>query len=443
VRRRLVVQAVFWIATYIALAIAPLVLLKLGEVPPGREYWRELSVALGFAGLTMLTLQFALTARFRSIKAPYGADVIYHFHRQISLVTFGLILAHPLLLFIFSPATLGLLNVLAAPWRARLGVLAVLLLLGLILTSVWRKRLAIDYSAWRIWHGLLATGIVALAMGHIILARHYLNQPWKQAIWVAYGLFWAGLLVYVRIIKPILLLRRPFVVERVTPERGAAWTLVLRPDGNPGFGFMPGQFAWLTAGRSPFAEAEHPFSFSSSAADTGRIAFTIKELGDFTRTIKDLRPGQRVYVDGPFGHFSVDRQPHAAEYVFIAGGVGITPIMSMLRTLADRVDVRPLLLFFASKDWDSVTFREELETLIPRLNLKIVHVLEKPPAQWDGERGFLSQAVLEKHLPKEWDRNAIEVFLCGPPPMMAAVEQALLKLGVPLGDIHSERFNLV
>jgi len=199
----------------------------------------------------------------------------------------------------------------------------------------------------------------------------------------------------------------------------------------------------LTAGRSPFAEAEHPFSFSSSAADTGRIAFTIKELGDFTRTIKDLRPGQRVYVDGPFGHFSVDRQPHAAEYVFIAGGVGITPIMSMLRTLADRVDVRPLLLFFASKDWDSVTFREELETLIPRLNLKIVHVLEKPPAQWDGERGFLSQAVLEKHLPKEWDRNAIEVFLCGPPPMMAAVEQALLKLGVPLGDIHSERFNLV
>jgi len=237
VRRRLVVQAVFWIATYIALAIAPLVLLKLGEVPPGREYWRELSVALGFAGLTMLTLQFALTARFRSIKAPYGADVIYHFHRQISLVTFGLILAHPLLLFIFSPATLGLLNVLAAPWRARLGVLAVLLLLGLILTSVWRKRLAIDYSAWRIWHGLLATGIVALAMGHIILARHYLNQPWKQAIWVAYGLFWAGLLVYVRIIKPILLLRRPFVVERVTPRARRRLDACAAPGWEPGIRF--------------------------------------------------------------------------------------------------------------------------------------------------------------------------------------------------------------
>jgi len=107
VRRRLVVQAVFWIATYIALAIAPLVLLKLGEVPPGREYWRELSVALGFAGLTMLTLQFALTARFRSIKAPYGADVIYHFHRQISLVTFGLILVVVLL---FLPSLQGLVS---------------------------------------------------------------------------------------------------------------------------------------------------------------------------------------------------------------------------------------------------------------------------------------------------------------------------------------------
>ena len=442
-RRALIVQAVFWIAVYIVLAVAPLVLLQVGEVPPGREFWRELSVALGFAGLAMLTLQFVLTARFRSIKAPYGADVVYHFHRQISLVSFALIAAHPLLLFVNEPETIGLLNLVAAPWRARMGVTAVLLLLVMIAGSLWRRRCKIEYSTWRVWHGILATLIVILAMGHVVLARHYLNQPWKQALWLGYGAFWVGLLLYVRLLKPLLLLRRPYAVESVRAERGGSWTVSLRPVGHAGIHFMPGQFAWLTLGKSPFAEAEHPFSFSSSAGQPDRPGFTIKALGDFTRTVPDLQPGTPVYLDGPFGHFSIDRQPHAEEYVFIAGGVGITPIMSMLRTLAERGEKRPLLLFYASREWESVTFREELEGLTTRLNLEIVHVLEKPHDGWTGEQGYLSQAVLAKHLPQEWDRNAIEVFVCGPPPMMVAVERALLQMGVPLGDIHSERFNLV
>ncbi len=443
VRTKILLQGIFWLLVYVLLAAAPLLLLKIGEAPEGREFWRELSVALGFAGLSMMTLQFVLTARFKTIKAPYGADVVYHFHRQISLVAFALILAHPLLLFINAPQTLALLNLVSAPWRARMGVTAVVLLLVLIGASLWRKQLKIEYTAWRIWHGILATVVVALSMGHIILARHYLNLPWKQALWIAYGAFWVGLLAYVRVVKPLLLLRRPYVVEKVTPERGNAWTLTVRPQGHAGMKFMPGQFAWLTAWKTPFADAEHPFSISSSACRTDRLDFTIKELGDFTRTIKDLQPGQKVYLDGPFGAFSIDRHPHAPQFAFIAGGVGITPIMSMLRTLADRGDRRPLLLLYASRDWESVIFREELEELKNKLNLTLVHVLEKPPAGWTGESGFINQTLLERYLPKEKERNAIEIFICGPPPMMNAVEAALVRIGVPLGDFHSERFNLV
>lgn len=442
-KRKLLIQGVFWVLVYILLAIAPLVLLKIGPVPEGREFWRELSVALGFAGLTIMTLQFVLTARFQRVKAPYGVDIVYHFHRQISFVALALIVAHPFLLFLNSPGTLALLNLVTAPWRARLGVTAVLLLIALVATSVWRKPLSIDYSTWRIWHGTLAAAVVALAMAHIVLARHYLNVPWKQALWIGYGLLWVGLLAYVRVVKPILLLRRPFVAEQVSAERGSAWTLTVRPRGHSGFRFSPGQFAWITIGRSPFAEAEHPFSISSSACHADRLSFTIKELGDFTRTIRSVKAGERVLVDGPFGSFSVDRQPHAEEYVFIAGGVGITPIMSMLRTLSERGDQRPMLLLYANRDWENVTFREELDSLAGSLRLTIVHVLEQPPAEWKGERGFVTQAILERHLPREWDHNAIEVFVCGPPPMMAAVERALLAMGVPLGDIHSERFDLV
>lgn len=442
-RIKRVLQGVFWILVYLALTLAPLLVALAGPRPPGRELWRELSVALGFAGLAMMALQFALTARFKVVKAPYGADIVYFFHRQVSLVTFFLVLAHPLLLFIFAPETIRLLNLLEAPWRARAGVTAVLALVAIVGTSLWRKRLKIEYNRWRIWHGLLATLAVALAMVHVVLVGHYIDTPWKQALWIGYGVFWVGLLLYVRVLKPAWLLLRPYVVEKVIEERGSAWTLALRPLGHQGMKFMPGQFAWLTARSSPFADAEHPFSFSSSAAESGRLAFTIKELGDFTRSIKDLQPGEKVYLDGPFGAFSVDRHPHARGFVFIAGGVGITPMMSMLRTLADRGDRRPLLLIYANKDWEGVIFREEIEALEPRLDLKVVHVLEDPPQGWQGEQGFVTPAILDRYLPPDRRRDVHEIFICGPQPMMDAVEKALVGLGVDLGDFHSERFDLV
>ena len=443
-------QGTLWIVLYLLLTLAPLLVLLVGPTPPGRGFWREFSVALGFAGLAMMCLQFVLTARFRWLKAPYGSDIVYFFHRQVSLVAFAIVLAHPLILFIESPARLGLLNVFTAPCRARLGVASVVALVALIAASVWRRQFRISYDGWRMGHGILATAAVALAMGHIILVGYYVSTPWKQALWITYGVFWVGLLAYVRVIKPWLELRRPYVVDQVKSERGNAWTLELRPEGHSGLSFHPGQFAWLTLRSSPFADREHPFSFSSSAARPERLAFTIKELGDFTAQIGQVRPGERAYLDGPYGAFTTDRHDHAVGFVFIAGGVGITPVMSILRTLADRGDPRPLYLIYANRNWEDATFREEIEALRTQLDLHVVHVLEQPPADWDEadphagiERGFVTAEILRRHLPRFERRNIYEVFICGPQPMMDAVERALTGLGVDMGDIHTERFDLV
>ncbi len=440
-----VLQGIFWISIYLLLTLAPLILLMVTERPPGRELWRDLSVALGFCGLSMMGLQFILTARYKFIKAPYGADIVYHFHRQISIATFVLILAHPIMLFVFSPNLLGLLNIFDpdTPWRARAGVTGLLALIVLVLISLFRKRWKIEYTRWRIWHGLLATAAVALGMVHILLVGYYVNTPLKAVFWIAYTAFWIGTLLYVRLIKPLILLRNPYRVIEVIQERGSSVTLVLEPTKGSVFRFQPGQFAWLTIWDSPFADSEHPFSISSSAEDRQQIRFTIRELGDFTSKVKNIQIGEKVYVDGPYGSFSVDRHPSAQAFVFIAGGVGITPIMSSLRTLADRGDRRPLLLLYANKTWDSIIFREELENLKARLNLKIVHVLENPPEKWDGEQGFITEEILKKYLPADLQPNHTEVFLCGPVLMMNALEKALEKIGLPAGDLHSERFDLV
>lgn len=431
-----------WLALYVAVALSPLVVLLIADRPAPRSFWTELSVALAFVGMSVMCLQFALTARFRHVAPRAGIDIILQFHRQISFTALALVLAHPLILVVANhPRGLALLNPVGAPPRVWFGLASALALLALMGLSLGRRRLKLNYEAWKLSHGALAVVAVVAGLAHMLSVGHYLDLPWKRGLWDAFALGLVGLLLYTRLGKPIKLWRRPYEVARVEPERGNATTVVLKPVGHRGLRFRPGQFAWVRLGRSPFSLEEHPFSFSSSAERRGEISLTIKALGDFTRTAAAIVPGTRAYLDGPFGAFEIDRLRDAPGFVLVAGGVGITPMMSILATMADRGDTRPVLLLYASRDWESVTFREALEALAPRLNLQLVHVLDKPPEQWTGERGFISPEVLARHLGA--DRRDREYLLCGPPPMMAAVERTLLDLGVPHARIHAEKFNLV
>jgi predicted ferric reductase len=435
-----VIQGGFWIGVYLLAILSPLFILLIGPAPRGRGFWTEFSVAIGFAGLAIMGMQFLLTARFRHVAAPYGLDIMYHFHRQISWVAIVLVVAHPLIIFWERPEMLRLLNVFAAPWRARFAVGSIVALAALIVTSIWRRRLGLDYEVWRVLHGVLAVLAVGLAMAHVAMWGNYIGTPWKLAFWVLLTTFWIGSLAYVRVWKPLVMLRRPYRVAAVRSEGGDAWTLAFEPEGHAGFRFQPGQFGWLSLWNGPYGMREHPFSFSSSAELDGPVTMTIKELGDFSSTIKTVQVGQRAYLDGPYGAFTVDRN-RAPGYVFIAVGVGITPMMSMLRTLADRGNDQPLLLIYGSKTWEDVIFREELEALKPRLKLTIVHVISLPSAGWQGERGRVTKEMLERLLPV--DRNSRDYFICGPDAMMDAVERALTELGVSLAYIHSERYNFV
>ncbi len=431
-------RSTIWIGVYLFFILAPLLVLLTGTLPPARDFWTELSIALGYAGLAIMGLQFGLTARFRYVTEPWGEDIIYHFHRRISLIAVGLVIAHPIILFVARPELLALLNAMDAPWRARFAALSTYSLIALVITALWRVQLRIRYEIWHLSHIILAVIAVIAGIAHMVGWGFYLDDPLKKALWVGLILFWFGLLLYVRIVKPLFMLRRPFRVVAVRKERGDTTTLVMEPEGHSGFHFTPGQFGWLTVWGNPFNITGHPFSFSSSAqASGGRVEMSIRNLGDFTRHIAQIPVGQRVYLDGPYGAFTLGNP--ADMHVLIAGGVGITPMMSMLRTLADRGDPRPALLLYGSKDWESITFREELETLQLRLNLQVVHVLSNPSADWAGEKGFIDAEVFKRHLPPPYASH--EYFICGPNVMMDAIEKALAEINVPMSKYHSERYS--
>src|SRR5215475_4554000 len=118
------VRGAVWIFVYLLFILAPLFALLTGALPPPRDFWGEFAVAIGYSGLAMMGLQFGLTARFRYVTKPWGEDVIYHFHRQISLIAIALVILHVIILFALRPQRLAMLNVFQASWRASFGAMS-------------------------------------------------------------------------------------------------------------------------------------------------------------------------------------------------------------------------------------------------------------------------------------------------------------------------------
>ena len=143
-------------------------------------------------------------------------------------------------------------------------------------------------------------------------------------------------------------MNKPFTVKEIIEEAKDTWTLVLSPKGHQGLDFSAGQVAWININSSPFTLNKNPFSISGSAHNKGELRFSIKNLGDFTSSIGKLVGGETVYVDGPYGSFSLDEPDTKNGLVLLAGGIGIAPIMSILYTLSEQGDTRPVYLFMAT-----------------------------------------------------------------------------------------------
>ena len=193
----------------------------------------------------------------------------------------------------------------------------------------------------------------------------------------------------------------------------------------------------------PIGPGAHPISMSSNGdiPEDGIVTFTIKDLGDWSgQTVPVMKPGDTLWLDGPHGVFSMERE-QAMGYVFIGGGVGITPLYSMLQTMASREDVRPVVLFYGGQDKESLTFREELDALSEQMNLKVVYVLSDPEKDWSGETGYITGEIMQRYLPKQYKRFMF--MICGPKALMDAMEQAIPDLGVPWEHVLTERFDMI
>src|SRR5690348_11473931 len=171
---RYTVRGTVWVVLYLLFILAPLFALITGAKPPTRDFWTEFAVAIGYAGLAMMGLQFGLTARFRYVTKPWGEDVIYHFHQQISLIALALVIVHPIILFSVQPGRISMLNFFQTTWRVRFGTLSIYSLIALVAMALWRTKLKIRYETWHLSHIVLAVTAIATGLLHMVGFGRYL-----------------------------------------------------------------------------------------------------------------------------------------------------------------------------------------------------------------------------------------------------------------------------
>lgn len=432
-------QALGWGSLYCVLALLPMAWLLLSP-PTARSWAGEFSIMLGVLALSIMSLQALTSGRHRWFAHGAGFDNVLQFHRQIGIGALFLVLAHPIILLIAHPGFIHYLDPREETLRALSLMALMAATLTLVISSLWRTRFGLSYEWWRLIHGGLALFIVAGGLGHALMAQRYTQGLTTSLGFALLLLLPAGLLVETRLLRPWRMRKRPWRVDDVTLERGETTTLVLTPEGDHRFTFQPGQFFWITLGDTPFSLQQHPFSMSSSAVQDGQIAFSAKQLGDFTNQLPKVSPNTRAFIEGPFGAF-IPNSDNQAGIVMMAGGIGLTPFMSMLHTFRDRNVQIPIWLIYANPTWEEATFRDHLEDFQTQLNLTVIHVVSDPPDGWEEETGYVDEALIERCLPG--DDGQRDYFICGPDPMMNAAESALINQGIAPTRIFSDRFDIV
>lgn len=429
------------ILLYLALILSPLALAALQDLPP-RPLLDELASGAGLVALAILLVEFVLSGRFRAISQPIGMDVTMRFHQLIARSALVLVVLHPILYTTWNRADARDATrqsyALVDAHGLLPGIFAFLILGGVVAMALNRSGLGYRYEVWRLLHGLGALAVAWFGVLHATrLGRYSQGDPLAQLWWGMFGLAVASLVI-VYVVKPLRKLMRPWRVASVSRAADKMWQVTLSPVGHDGLKYRAGQFAWVNFGHNAAGLSENPFSIASAPSAGPEVSFVIKELGDSTRQIGSLAPGTRAYLDAPHGHMTIAGRTEPG-IALIAGGVGIAPMLGILREMRATGDTRPSVLLYGNRHPGQIALPDDLDAFARDLGTEIVHVLSEPPPAWTGLTGYPDRRMLQDLFGTPERRQWLYV-LCGPPVMLDSVEDALIAMGIPPRQILSEKF---
>lgn len=415
-------------------------ILTLGSQTSNFSFY-TLGLIFGTLSLTGLTLQLCMGSRIKFLEKGVGLDKILRLHSINGRLTLLFIILHPT--FIFGPALLqgeSLKNILASltiyHW---FGVVALLLLITTITLTIYQSRLKINYEYWKIIHKI---GYAVIVLGFIHSFFVGPDIATKRPLfywWVFLGALAILAIIYRYGLRYWFLKKSIYRIVKIVKESPTVASIYLKPVKGKIFPFLPGQFAFVKFHSQLLSSEEHHFTISSSPMQN-TISFTIKESGDFTRKLNRLKVGDTAKIEGPFGAFS--NVGMRGPFVFIAGGIGITPIMSMLSFMKGRDQKERALLIYGARRKSDLIFYEELEKLKKESNwFDSAYVLssENAPREKGFYEGYINSQILKNYIS---NFKSAMFFVVGPTRMMEKVQRILLNEDVNRSQIFTEKFAL-
>lgn len=432
-----------WISI-IGLSIFPALVWILME-PPGLRFGNFSSASRSFGqltalvGMSMFSLSLILSARLKFLeKYFYGLNKIYDCHHIIGGMAFILLMAHPLFLAAqYIPLSLkaaGLFLIPGGDINIDFGILSLLALMILLIITFFAQN--IKYEKWKLTHKFLGISFF-LAGLHAFLIPSDISQ---NSILRAYilGLASIGIIafIYRTVLGKFLVEKTPYKVIKTKIWNNNVFEIIMEPVWDK-IDFKPGQFVFVSFENGEMSPEWHPFSITTSPAEKS-LGLAIKILGDYTATLGKLKKGTKAEIEGPFGMFS-HKNAEYKDQIWLAGGVGITPFLSMARGLVDenngisennnayRID----LYYSATNKNEAVFLNELLEIEGKTKQLRIFPF-------YSEEQGFITASFIKG---KSGDIENKDIFISAPPKMIEAMRNQFIASGVKNKNIHSEEFN--
>lgn len=382
----------------------------------------------GLTGMTIFALTFVLTTRIKLIEDLFGGlDKMYKTHHFMGAFAFVLLLFHPLLLVTkFIPSNIKQAALYLLPgtsWAYNFGIMTLTLMALLIILTLYVN---LKYPNWKLSHKFMGL-VFFIAILHIFLITTDITF---YPILRNYMIFLTGMggvsYLYGSFIRPYMLKKLSYRVHSVINKKNI--TLIELSPVNKKLNFEPGQFVFIKFLDENIGKEQHPFTIASSPLNPN-IKLAIKNLGDFTSKLGNLKPGTIAEVEGPYGNFNLTSDVN--NQIWIAGGIGITPFLSMLdhSVLSDN-NRKNISLYYCTKNLEEALFLEDIISIAKNNNsIKVI-------PWYSDEKGRISASEIEK-------RNSIKgahFLICGPQLMMESLSQQLIKKGVPKSAIHMEDF---
>lgn len=395
----------------------------------------------GLVGADLLIIQVLLMARIPWVERVCGQDQLARWHRITGFTSFNLVLLH-IVLVTFGYAGADRSGVVVEAWRlittypgmllAAAGTIALILV---TVTSVRVARRRLRYESWHLLHLYAYLGI-GLALPHQIWTGQdfVLTAPARLYWWTLY-IATAGSILVFRVGMPLYRsLRHDLRIAAVVPETDGVTSVYLSGRDLDRLPVQSGQFFnWRFLSGTGWMRA-HPYSLSAAPRPDG-FRITIKHLGDGSSQVPALRVGTRVLLEGPYGRLTgVRRQRH--RLTFIACGIGITPMRALIETEYYRPG--DAVLIYRARTPSDFTFYQEIEAIAQARGVATIYLPgPRGPAQWLPVGCRDGASTLRQMVPHIGDSD---VYVCGPEPWMDAVIDSLDRVGVPIAQIHLERF---